>query len=837
VTRLLHLASFRFYLRHPWQLALAIAGISLGVGVYVGISVANDSAARAFDVAADEVRGTITHRIVPLGDGIDERIYADLVARDGALTALPVIEAEVGIADRPELRVPLLGIEPIREGGTARFAQGGGTREQSDMTRLIAEPGTVLVSQALADELGAGTGTTLSLTIGSRTAAVRVLGVAAATGVDVRTEPPIIADIATAQELIGSFGRISRIDLALTDTQERRLRAEPLADALLVPVDGERSSFAELTKAFRTNLTALGLLALVVGMFLIYGTMAFAILQRTQTLGILRTLGVSGAEILRTILWEAASIAVVASGLGLLLGHLLAVGLVGLVLRTIGDLSFNAALGGVAGNPWIYVQGAALGLLATLVAAAKPALDAARIQPAAALRRAVLERRAQNAARRSALVAVPLVGLSGVMLAFGPSSLGAAFASLFGVLAAGALLTPLATVALMRALDWAVGRAGGIGVTLAIRGVSASLSRTGVATAALAVAVATVAGVGLMIESFRTSLDAWLGTTLAADIYVSAAGDGSRLAELATAGALGSIAGIEGLGLTRTRTIATNRGSLAVRAARPGARGWGLEIVAGDAPAALDSLAQGSGVVASERLLFAQQLRVGDELELPSPNGLQRLPIVGAFRDFNTAEPTIVMALERYRRDWQDDSLTGVGLDLSDDADPLAAEEAVRALVGDAARVRSSVRLHELSLAVFDRTFEVTEVLRVLAGIVAFLGILSALLAIELERARELSILRALGFTPGGLSATLLTQTGLLGLAAGLAAVPIGAALAWLLVHVINRRSFGWTMDFVLTPQALVSGIGLAVSAALLAGVYPAWRAGRIELGAGLRED
>ena len=194
-------------------------------------------------------------------------------------------------------------------------------------------------------------------------------------------------------------------------------------------------------------------------------------------------------------------------------------------------------------------------------------------------------------------------------------------------------------------------------------------------------------------------------------------------------------------------------------------------------------------------------------------------------------------ALDRYRRDWRDDELTGVGLDLDPDADVAAVEAALRPVVGAAARMRSSARLQELSLAVFDRTFKVTEVLRVLAGIVAFLGILSALLAIELERARELSVLRTLGFTPGGLGATLLTQTGLLGLAAGLAAVPIGTGLALLLVHVINRRSFGWTMDFVLTPQALVSGLALAVIAALLAGVYPAWRASRIELGAALRED
>ncbi len=235
--------------------------------------------------------------------------------------------------------------------------------------------------------------------------------------------------------------------------------------------------------------------------------------------------------------------------------------------------------------------------------------------------------------------------------------------------------------------------------------------------------------------------------------------------------------------------------------------------------------------------MFARHLTVGEELELPSPAGLQHVRIVGAFRDFNTSEPAIVMSLERYRRDWRDDAITGVGLDLGADADAAAVEASVRTLVGRTGRVRSSARLEELSLAVFDRTFKVTEVLRLLAGVVAFLGILSALLAIELERGRELGVLRTLGFTPAGLGATLLTQTGLLGLAAGLAAVPIGTALALLLVHVINRRSFGWTMDFVVTPQALVSGVSLAVVAALLAGVYPAWRASRVEIGAALRED
>jgi putative ABC transport system permease protein len=358
-----------------------------------------------------------------------------------------------------------------------------------------------------------------------------------------------------------------------------------------------------------------------------------------------------------------------------------------------------------------------------------------------------------------------------------------------------------------------------------------------VATAALAVAVATVNGVGLMIASFRASLDDWLRTTLTADIYLSANEDGASLADLVASGALLELPGVEGLMLTRARVVPTEHGEVAIRAVQPGARGYGLTLGGGDSGPAFEALADGTGVIASERLLFSSKLTVGAELELPTPTGPRRLPIVGAFRDFNTGVPGIVMSLDSYRRDWGDDELTGVGVDLTEDADEAAVEAAIRPLVGGAARLRASGRIKELSLAVFDRTFKVTEVLRVLAGIVAFLGILSALLAIELERARELSVLRTLGFTPAGLGATLLTQTGLLGLAAGLAAMPIGTVLALLLVHVINRRSFGWTMDFVLTPQALVSGVSLAVVAALLAGMYPAWRASRIELGAALRED
>jgi putative ABC transport system permease protein len=508
------------------------------------------------------------------------------------------------------------------------------------------------------------------------------------------------------------------------------------------------------------------------------------------------------------------------------------------VLRTIGDLYFTSAVAAAAPSPAIYLRGAALGIAGTLLAGAKPALDAARSAPAAVMRRAELERGTRRAARTAAWAALPLLATSLLLLAFGSRGLLFAFGGLFGVLAACALLVPEATLLSMRALERAAGRFLPLSGLLAVRGVGASLSRTGVATAALAIAIATVNGVGLMISSFRTSLADWLGTTLTADLYVGFDGSGAVLtdAELAR---IEAIAGVAGVSLTRAVLIPTTAGELAVRAVRPGPAGWGLEIVEGDPAAALAAVANGRGLVASERFAFARDLRVGDELALPTPSGVERLPIVGTYRDFNTGDYSVAVALDWYRARWNDDSLTGIGVHLDDRAAPALeeVETAVRALLPRPVRMRSTEGIRQLSLGIFDRTFQITEVLRFLAALVAFLGVLSALLSIELERAHELAILRSLGFSPRELTATLLAQTGLLGAAAGLAAVPIGTGLAVLLVHVINRRAFGWSMEFVLTPGPLLSGFALAVGAALLAGIYPSVRAARVGLGSALREE
>jgi putative ABC transport system permease protein len=831
--RLLAKSSLRFYRRHPWQLVLAVAGIALGVAVFVGIQLANDSARRAFEISSAAVRGQTTHRLLPLAASLPESTYLALKRDRRFVASAPVLEAAATIllADGRRIELALEGIDPIEELEVRALGELAG--DGVDPTRLLSEPGTVLIPDAIANRFDLTRGDELALVIGSRTERVEVAGT-----LPVRADGStrILTDIATAQELTGEIGRLSRIDLRLEADAAAELAEALPADSVLVPAGGQDQALRELTRAFNTNLTALGLLALVVGMFLIYSTISFNIVQRWRSIAVLRALGLDRRELMLKLLGEALLIGVAGTALGLALGNALSSGLLELVLRTLDDLYFRRALGAAESSSWIFVYSAALGVGATLASALVPALAAARREITSATRSRT-ERSAAHLARVFAWAAIPTFALAGLVLWLDPRGLWPAFAALFLVLIAGAMLVPLATHGLMRVVEAPLAALTGLPGRMAARGVTDSLSRTGVATAALTVAVATVMSIGLMIASFRLSLIEWIDTTVTADLYVDIGSEGTAaLAPGLTA--LEALPEVTGLSRVRSIRLATAVGELSLRAASPGPAGYGIDITepAGASAAAL--LAGDAVVLAAEPLAYRLDLAAGGALELPTPSGRTDFTVAGIYRDYNTAGTELIMALDTYRRHFADNTLTSIGVHLAPGADEAAVTAAIRRLLGDPrARVRSTSQIREISLVIFDRTFQVTEVLRLLAAIVAFLGILSAVMALQLEREREFAVLRSLGMSIRELFGQNLAQTALIGLTAGLAAMPLGAALAWMLVHVINRRSFGWSMDFVISPAAMLAGLAMAIAAAVLAGLYPALVGARADMGLAWRDD
>ena len=843
MSRLLFRASRRFLLRHTGQLGLAMAGIALGVGVVVGVDLANNSARRAFDTSAALVSGRSTHQLVGVHGTLPESLYPRLRAEFGIHRAAPVIESRVRLPDIPDRPFTLLGLDPLSELPFRESVAIGG-RGSVDLARLMTVPATIVLARTLAERLQAGPGDRIRLIAAGRERSVEVAGIVESDSArQAIAETLIFADIATAQELLGLMGVVSRIDLILEADQAAGLADARLEGAMLVATAEQNAALVEMTRAFRVNLTALSLLALVVGMFLIYATLSFLVVQRRPLIGIERALGATPRQLFAVTIAEALLLGAVGTVAGLLLGQWLGAGLVTLVLRTIEDFYFTHEVSAVPADPWIYAKGMALGLGATLLAALAPALEAARTPPRAAMSRAEFEARTRRRIPWLVLAGLVAAAIAAGLLAIDTQGLVIAFAGLFGTIAAAALLTPALTLLLMRAFERPAAWFGRLPGRLAARGAAASLSRTGVAVVALSVAVATVIGIGVMIGSFRASVETWLDETLRADFHLRLdPGVPAQSSEALTRDRVEDIAslpGVGGLSLSRWQRLPTRHGDVLLRAIEPGPRGWSLSIIEGDPDVAWKAFASDGAVVVSEPFASRTGIGAGDTLELPAATGPAAFPVVGVFRDYSSDRGAVMMRLSTYRQRWRDQSLSGIGVYLEPSADAAAVR---RALEAHAARhldlqFAASAEIRAASLQVFERTFTITEVLRWLAGLVAFFGILSALSALALERARETAVLRAIGFAPAQVRGLVLVQTGLLGLASGLIAIPVGLILAALLVFVINERAFGWSMALQWQPGVLAGGLLLALAAALLAGVLPARRLSRAPLAAALREE
>jgi putative ABC transport system permease protein len=857
MSRLLWRASVRHLLAHPWQLGLSILGIALGVAVVVAVDLANESARRAFTGFAESLTGRATHRIVGGPAGVPEAVYAGL-RRSGVRGLAPLVERDVSVLDAPGRTLHLFGVDPFVEAPFRSFVTSETPSAAVPLAALLTRPATALLARATAEQLGLRPGDTFVVRAGARRQRLELIGVLIPTdALRARAiESLLLTDIATAQEVTGTIGRLSHIDVvapagAAGDALLERIRGALPAAAEIVSASASARALADLTRGFSVNLGALSLLALFVGIFLIYNTMSFSVVQRRPLIGALRALGVTRREIWVLIMTEALVLGALATALGLPAGVVLGGGLLRLVTRTINDLYVIVAVSELVVAPATLLAGVALGVGGTLVATLAPALEATRSTPRAALGRSTLESRARGLAPRLALGGAGLLVAGAALLAVDLRSLALSYAGLFTSLVGAALLIPLVTVGVVRLSQPLAAAAFGVLGRMATRGVTAALSRTAVAMAALMIAVAASVGVGIMIDSFRRSVVRWLETSLQADVYVSppslisSRADSTLPPDLIAR--MRAVPGVAAVGTQRTVRVQSPSGTVQLvvlddELASGGARVRGYRALAlkeGDPAAVWHRFAEGDGVLVSEPFAYHRRLRRGDRVRLRTDVGERDFPIAGIVYDYGSSEGVVMLGRRAYERFWEDRGISALGVYAEDPRGVDALVAALRRAAGPEPDVliRSNRALREASLEVFDRTFAVTGVLRTLAMIVAFVGVLSALMAQALERTREIGVLRAQGLTPAQVWGLTASQTGFMGLVAGLLALPVGSALALVLIFVINRRSFGWTLQLEIAPALLVQAVLLALGASLLAAVYPAWRMSTMALPAAVREE
>jgi len=838
-TALLARSSARFYRRHPAQLGLSLLGIVLGTGIVIAVMITNASASRAFTLSTEALYGRSTHQLSG-ADGLDQRLYAELRTRHPDIAMAPLIEGNVALGDTV---LTLIGIDPFAEAPFARFGatidpgapDNGGARRAADLpTGLFLDADAVLMAEVTRARLSLALGEPVGITSPSGPASVRPAATFQADN-PAAVDGLVIADIALAQELLARGDTLDRIELILPDTAVQAFAAGLPATVRLSPSVSRAQGMQSMTRGFRINLTAMSLLALVVGAFLIHNTMTFAVLQRRELFATLRITGLTSRQVLASVLAEAALISLIGSIAGVALGRVLAEGLIRLTTRTINDLYFVLHVQEVSFGWPLALLGLALGVGSSLVAASAAAFDAASTSPVAARQRSQVEERAGRLLVPLALGGA-LAMLLGLALAVLPvDSLLVGFAALMLLIVGYGLAVPWAVHRIARALQRPAARLG-IMPALATGGVERNISRTGLSIAALAIAVSATFGVDVMIQSFRATVDDWLGTTLSSDVYLSSpstvSSSSQRLfeAELGTRAA--RIDGVTAVSTGRVLDIATDVGTVEALVLDPHPdSAASFVFVDGDPTSGWATWLERDGVLISEPLSTKHGLGAGDGIALfTALEGERRFPVAGVFRDYASSNGKLLLSRPTFDRYWGDTRIGSLGLMLDPAADDATVIATLRRdLASDELplSVQSGTAIHAASLAVFDRTFEVTRVLRWLTVGVAFVGIFSALLALHLERAREFAVLRATGATRRQIGALVLGQTALMGLLAGLLALPLGWITAQVLIRVINVRSFGWRMEAILPPDAALATLVLALSSAMLAGLWPAWRLAR----------
>ena len=815
----------------------------------VAIDIANGSASRAFALSSESVTGKATHQIVGGPNGFSSELYTRLRLELGIKASAPVVSEFVRTSGSDQA-LRLMGVDPLAEPRFRSYLRGENENIDFEaLNQIIAVPGAVVISDALAGRLKLEAGDDLEISAAGRFSSAQIVGILQSENNSSRQalDDLIISDIATAQEWTGMAGRLSRIDLILAADDAARIRSE-LPDGVSLLESGEGDALDQLIAAFEINLQAMSLLALVVGLFLIYNTVTFSVVQRRGVIGILRSLGATRAQVFAFILGEALILGAVGTALGLALGVIMGRGAVALVSQTISDLYFAVNVRGVSVEVLTLLKGAGIGMLASIVAALLPSLDAARTAPAGVMKRSTEEEQTRRLLPHITILAA-LLNLGGLLLLGVPGAdLYLSFGALLMIIVGGAFFTPAALLIMMRLLLPVVGAVFGVLGRMACRAISRSLSRTSVAVAALTIAVSVIVGVNTMIGSFRSTVADWLSNSLGAQIFVSpplfsnnnASVDvDSAVLELARA-----VPGVEAVSSARAVTVYSpdfpdfppiNLLASDFDIAGDNRRFRWTQVAVEDHQAALNA----GRLMVSES--FANRRGIDESnnsINLSTDLGERSFEIFGVYYDYSTDQGTVYMARSVYDQYFDDSFVTSLGIFLEAGADADAVIGALRARLTDYdLLVQDNASLRRGALEVFDRTFAITIALRLLTTLVAFIGILSALMALQLEHTREYGAMRATGMTPGQLTRFTLIQTGLMGLAAGALALPIGTLLSLVLIYVINLRSFGWTMQFVLLPGEFLEAFLVAVVAALLAGVYPAWRLGRLKPAEALRSE
>ncbi|MCE0499418.1 MAG: ABC transporter permease [Methylacidiphilales bacterium] len=841
--------SLRYFARHPVLTALNVFGIALGVTVFLSVQIVNHSALESFRASVDIVAGKADLEVI--GDGLpfDENAYPVVANDPDVAAATPTVEDVASLTDYPGEYLQILGVDIFSNGPLRTFELHDAQNVKPDVTGFLRDPRVIALTRTLSRRLGLKIGDPLRVETQTGTETFHV-GYILDFGEDApgADEHLSVMDIANVQENFRHAGKLSRISALLRPGADfnavcARLRAELPPGVIVHAPDRRNRQIERMIGAFQLNLTALSLISLLVGMFIIYNTVATAVVRRRHEIGVLRALGLSGLQVQALFMAEALLLGGAGLLLGLALGIVLAGQLVGIVSQTITSLYILASIQNLFVSPWAVLAAMVLCLGAVLLAAWFPAREAAAIPPVEALQLGHLEEGSARGTGRWLAIGCGLLVIAALLgkisLMTGPAwlSFGAALFTLLGF----AFFVPTASRLFSR---WAKPRT--IMARIAVGHFAQSLHRTSIAIAALVVSLAMVVGISTMIFSFRTTVEAWLNRSIQADLVIAPAGNlliGNR--ELIRPEVERVVASLPNVKYDSFRELRMQFGGEPVKfvSARLGVTRdiEKLEFEEGDPQQAFDDAIDRGEVLVSQPFQRRFHLGLGGTVHLDTPTGPRDFRIAGVYLDYTTEGGVILMDWQTYRKYWRDDSINGLGLYL-DKKSGVTAEEVQAELRPRLAPygqylIKSNGELRQIIFHIFDQTFSVTYILQTIGIIISALGIFLSLTILVTERRREISILRAIGASRRQIEALVLWEAAIIGLLGSALGTVAGLALAAILSFVINVSFFGWTISWATPWGFLLSLPILVIAAALAAGYWPARQAARLDIADGVKME
>lgn len=795
----------------------SLAAIVLGVALGMAVQAVHEAALSEFGRGLRTLAGQADLQVLGPRGGFDEALYPMLAAAPEVADASPVVEIDARLAGREES----LNIQGVDLFSLARVtprllprAADEGEREGERFGALADD--ALFLSEGARKALGVKAGEVLQLQAGADRLALRVVG--DLPGLDDGRRLAVM-DIAGAQWHFGRLGRLSRIDLRLRDgvapdAARAALQARLPAGVVVTQPKSAEDEAANLSRAYRVNLTLLAAIALLTGGFLVFSAQALSVVRRRTEFAFLRAVGLARRTLFGWLLAEGAVVGLLGGVLGVALGHALAWGALALLGGDLGAGYFSGLSPQLQFQPGVSALYVVLGGLAGLAGAWMPAREAATVSPARALK-------AGDEASIGGGVGHPRLGLS-VLAASLPACLippweGLPLGGYLAVaclLAGGVLLLPVLAASLARLLP----SGGPVSARLAAARLSAAPGHAVVAAAGVLTSVALAVAMAIMVASFRDSVDQWLGQILPADLYVRAGrASGSGHLDEALQGRIAALPGVGRVDFIRhdtLRLLIAGQPPVALVARPVAADGSDLPLVAG--ASAAGTLPR---IWISEALQDIQRWNPGQQVSLPLAGRSIPVVVAGVWRDYARQTGAVMIDLADYRRLTGDRLANDGAVHLTAGARADDVADALAGLAGPGAlEIARPGEIRAISLRIFDRTFAVTYLLEAVAVVIGLAGVAASFAALAAARRREFGMLRHLGLTRRQVAAMLAREGALAAGVGVLGGMLVGGAIGLVLIEVVNRQSFHWSMDLhVPWLSLLLFGTGLVALAAVAA--------------------